>query len=39
MQSPYIALANRRAEIMMRVASEFGFAPASLSRIGALAEG
>jgi hypothetical protein len=28
MQSPYIAIANRQAEIMMRIASEFGFAPA-----------
>jgi hypothetical protein len=24
-QSPYIAIANRQAEIMMRIASEFGF--------------
>jgi phage terminase small subunit len=28
MQSPYIAIANRQAEIMMRIASEFGFTPA-----------
>jgi phage terminase small subunit len=33
MQSPYISIANRQAEIMMRVASEFGFTPASRSRI------
>jgi P27 family predicted phage terminase small subunit len=33
MQSPYIAMANRQAEIMMRIASEFGFTPASRSRI------
>jgi P27 family predicted phage terminase small subunit len=33
MQSPYIAIANRQAEIMMRIASEFGFTPASRSRI------
>jgi len=33
MQSPYIAVANRQAEIMMRIASEFGFTPASRSRI------
>ena len=34
-QSPYLAIANRQAEIMMRVASEFGFTPASRSRISA----
>jgi P27 family predicted phage terminase small subunit len=32
-QSPYLAMANRQAEIMMRIASEFGFTPASRSRI------
>jgi P27 family predicted phage terminase small subunit len=32
-QSPYISIANRQAEIMMRIASEFGFTPASRSRI------
>jgi len=32
-QSPYLAVANRQAEIMMRIASEFGFTPASSSRI------
>jgi P27 family predicted phage terminase small subunit len=32
-QSPYVFIANRQAEIMMRIASEFGFAPASRSRI------
>jgi hypothetical protein len=31
--SPYLAMANRQAEIMMRIASEFGFTPASRSRI------
>ena len=31
--SPYVAIANRQAEIMMRIASEFGFTPASRSRI------
>lgn len=35
MQSPYISIANRQAEIMMRIASEFGFTPASRSRIKA----
>ena len=35
MQSPYLAIANRQAEIMMRIASEFGFTPASRSRISA----
>jgi phage terminase small subunit len=33
LQSPYLAIANRQAEIMMRIASEFGFTPASRSRI------
>jgi P27 family predicted phage terminase small subunit len=33
MQSPYISIANRQAELMMRIASEFGFTPASRSRI------
>lgn len=28
-QSPYVSIANRQAEIMMRIASEFGFTPAS----------
>ena len=32
-QSPYVSIANRQAEIMMRIASEFGFTPASRSRI------
>ena len=32
-QSPYVAIANRQAEIMMRIASEFGFTPVSRSRI------
>jgi P27 family predicted phage terminase small subunit len=35
MQSPYLPVANRQAEIMMRIASEFGFTPASRSRISA----
>ena len=34
-QSPYMAIANRQAELMMRIASEFGFTPASRSRISA----
>jgi P27 family predicted phage terminase small subunit len=34
-QSSYLAIANRQAEIMMRIASEFGFRPASRSRIAA----
>ena len=34
-QSPYLAIANRQTEIMMRIASEFGFTPASRSRIAA----
>jgi P27 family predicted phage terminase small subunit len=34
-QSPYVSIANRQAEIMMRIATEFGFTPASRSRISA----
>jgi hypothetical protein len=34
-QSAYLSIANRQAEIMMRSASEFGFTPASRSRISA----
>jgi P27 family predicted phage terminase small subunit len=34
-QSPYVSIANRQAEIMMRIASEFGFTPASRCRISA----
>ncbi len=32
-QSPYVSIANRQAEIMLRIASEFGFTPASRGRI------
>jgi phage terminase small subunit len=32
-QSPYVSIANRLAEIMIRIATEFGFTPASRSRI------
>jgi P27 family predicted phage terminase small subunit len=32
-QSPYVAIANRQAEITMKIAAEFGFTPASRSRI------
>ena len=32
-QSPYLINLNKQAEIMMRIASEFGFTPASRSRI------
>jgi phage terminase small subunit len=28
-----LSIANRQAELMMRIASEFGFTPASRSRI------
>jgi P27 family predicted phage terminase small subunit len=38
-QSPYLAIANRQAEIMIRIASEFGFTPASRSRISTPASG
>ena len=39
MQSPYISIANRQAEIMMRIASEFGFTPASRGRIATPTKG
>ena len=32
-QSPYLSHLNKQIEIMMRIASEFGFTPASRSRI------
>jgi P27 family predicted phage terminase small subunit len=32
-QSPYLATVNRQADTMVRIASEFGFTPASRSRI------
>jgi P27 family predicted phage terminase small subunit len=32
-QSPYLAVANKHADTMIRIASEFGFTPASRSRI------
>ena len=32
-QSPYVSIANRQAEPMMRISAEFGFTPASRSRI------
>lgn len=32
-QSPYLSHLNKQAEIMTRIASEFGFTPASRSRI------
>jgi phage terminase small subunit len=34
-QPPYLSIANRQAEIMTRIASEFGFTPASRSTISA----
>ena len=37
-QSPYISIANRQAEIMIKIASEFGFTPASRGRISMLLE-
>ena len=37
-QSPYVSIANRQAEIMLRIASEFGFTPASRGRISTPSE-
>jgi P27 family predicted phage terminase small subunit len=34
-QSPYVAIANRQAEIMLRISAEFGFTPAARGRISA----
>jgi P27 family predicted phage terminase small subunit len=31
-QSPYVAIVNRQADIMMKIAAEFGFIPAARSR-------
>ncbi len=33
MQSPYVAIANKQAELMIRIAAEFGFTPSSRPRI------
>lgn len=33
MQSPYLAIANKQAQIMTRSATEMGFTPASRSRV------
>lgn len=33
MQSPYLSVANKQADTMVQIASEFGFTPASRSRI------
>jgi P27 family predicted phage terminase small subunit len=37
-QSPYLAIANRQTDIMLRIASEFGLTPASRSRIATPAD-
>jgi P27 family predicted phage terminase small subunit len=33
MQSPYVALANKQVEIMVRIAAEFGMTPSARTRI------
>jgi P27 family predicted phage terminase small subunit len=33
-QSPYVAILNRQADTMIRIASEFGFTPASRAKLG-----
>jgi len=33
MQSPYLAIANKQAQIMTKAATEMGFTPASRSRV------
>lgn len=38
MQSPYLAIANKQAQIMTRAATEMGFTPASRSRVNLAAE-
>jgi P27 family predicted phage terminase small subunit len=37
-QSPYVAIANRQTDILIRIGSEFGFTPASRSRISTPAD-
>jgi phage terminase small subunit len=32
-QSPYVSIASKQAEIMIRIAAEFGFTPASRMRL------
>jgi hypothetical protein len=32
-QSPYVSIATKQAEIMLRIAAEFGFTPASRARL------
>jgi P27 family predicted phage terminase small subunit len=34
-QSPYVSIANHQAELMLRIACEFGFTPASRDRVRA----
>jgi P27 family predicted phage terminase small subunit len=38
-QSLYLSIVNRQVEIMIRIASEFGFTPASRSRLPSLSKG
>ena len=33
MQSPYVAVANKQVDIMVRIAAEFGMTPSSRTRI------
>jgi P27 family predicted phage terminase small subunit len=33
MQSPYVAVANKQVDVMVRIASEFGMTPSSRTRI------
>ena len=33
MQSPYVAVANKQVDIMVRIAAEFGMTPGSRTRI------
>ncbi len=32
-QSPYVSIVNREADVMMRIASEYGFTPASRAKV------
>ena len=34
LQNPYLAVVNKQAEIMIKLASDFGFSPAARARIG-----
>ncbi len=38
MQSPYLAIINKQAQLLQRAAAEMGFTPASRSRVALASE-